>query len=94
MTKMLSIRKINFVGLIFLLHIWQVLEKLQSIFAGFENNGSEPLYILMGSFVSKPLGRAVGGREVVQGAFDTLADIIAKFPNQAQNAKFLFVPGT
>lgn len=47
----------------------------------------------MGSFVSKPLGRAVGGREVVQGAFDTLADIIAKFPNQAQNAKFLFVPG-
>lgn len=70
-----------------------MLEKLQSIFAGFENNGSEPLYILMGSFVSKPVSRSVGGREVVQAAFDALGDIISKFPGQAENAKFLLIPG-
>ena len=71
----------------------QVLEKLQSIFAGIENNQTEPLYILMGSFISKPVGRSAGGREAVQAAFDALADIIAKFPGQAENAKFLLVPG-
>lgn len=47
----------------------------------------------MGSFISKPVGRSAGGREAVQAAFDALADIIAKFPGQAENAKFLLVPG-
>jgi hypothetical protein len=72
----------------------QVLEKLQAIFAGFEENGSEPLYIIMGSFISKPLARALGGRETIQAAFDALAEVIGKFPRQAENAKFLLVPGT
>jgi hypothetical protein len=71
----------------------QVLEKLQAIFAGFEENGSEPLYIIMGSFISKPLARALGGRETIQAAFDALAEVIGKFPRQAENAKFLLVPG-
>jgi hypothetical protein len=70
-----------------------VLEKLQAIFAGFEENGSEPLYIIMGSFISKPLARALGGRETIQAAFDALAEVIGKFPRQAENAKFLLVPG-
>jgi hypothetical protein len=72
----------------------QVLEKLQAIFAGFEENGSEPLYIIMGSFISRPVTRALGGRETIQAAFDALGDIIVKFPRQAENAKFLLVPGT
>ena len=71
----------------------QVLEKLQTIFSGFEDNGSAPLYILMGSFISKPVGRALGGRDLIQAAFDALADVIVKFPRQAENAKFLLVPG-
>jgi hypothetical protein len=73
---------------------FQVLEKLQAIFAGFEENGSEPLYIIMGSFISRPVTRALGGRETIQAAFDALGDIIVKFPRQAENAKFLLVPGT
>jgi len=70
-----------------------VLDKLQSIFAGFEDNGTEPLYVLMGNFISKPVARTLGGRDVIQAAFDALGDIIAKFPRQAQFAKFLLVPG-
>jgi hypothetical protein len=70
-----------------------VLEKLEMIFAGFEENGCEPLYVLMGSFISKPVVRSVGGRDMVQAAFDALADIITKFPGQTENAKFLLVPG-
>lgn len=70
-----------------------MLEKLQSIFAGFESNGSQPLYILMGSFISKPVGRSLGGRETIQAAFDALADVITKFPGQAENSKFLLIPG-
>jgi hypothetical protein len=74
-------------------NIKQVLEKLQAVFEGFEENGSEPLYILIGSFISKPLGKTLGGRSIAQHAFDALADVVAKFPRQAENAKFLFVPG-
>ena len=71
----------------------QVLEKLQAVFAGFEENNTEPLYIIMGSFISRPVSRSLGGREAIQAAFDALGEIIAKFPHQAENAKFLFVPG-
>lgn len=70
-----------------------MLEKLQTIFAGFEENGSEPLYIIMGSFISRPVARSLGGRETIQAAFDALGDVIAKFPRQAENAKFLLIPG-
>mmetsp|Transcript_12271 Transcript_12271/g.27558 ORF Transcript_12271/g.27558 Transcript_12271/m.27558 type:complete len:260 (+) Transcript_12271:3-782(+) len=70
-----------------------VLEKLALVLEGFENNGSEPLYVLMGSFISKPISRSPGGREVVEGAFDALADVIARYPRQASMAKFLLVPG-
>lgn len=47
----------------------------------------------MGSFISRPVSRSLGGREAIQAAFDALGEIIAKFPHQAENAKFLFVPG-
>jgi DNA polymerase epsilon subunit 2 len=71
----------------------QVLEKLEAVFAGFEENGSEPLYIIMGSFISRPVARSLGGRETIQAAFDALAGVIGKFPRQAEKAKFLLVPG-
>lgn len=70
-----------------------VLEKLEAILGGFEANGSEPLYILMGSFVSRPVNRTQGGNEIMQAAFTALADIILKFPGQAANARFLLIPG-
>jgi len=72
----------------------QVLEKFRDILAGFEANGVDPLYVLIGSFVSQPLSRSLGGRETIEAAFTALGDAIALFPRQASNAKFLFVPGT
>ena len=69
-----------------------VVEKLQRVFEGFENAGTEPLFILMGNFVNKP-ATAPGGREAVTEAFSALADAIASCPRLAKNAKFLLVPG-
>lgn len=74
--------------------LMQVLEKFRDILAGFEANGVDPLYVLIGSFVSQPLSRSLGGRETIEAAFTALGDAIALFPRQASNAKFLFVPGT
>jgi len=71
----------------------KVLEKFRDILAGFEANGVNPLYVLIGSFVSQPLSRSLGGRETIEAAFTTLGDTIAQFPRQASKAKFLFVPG-
>ena len=33
------------------------------------------------------------GRDLLASLFDTLGDIITKFPRQAEHAKFLFIPG-
>lgn len=49
--------------------------------------------MLIGSFVSQPLSRSLGGRETIEAAFTALGDAIALYPRQASNAKFLFVPG-
>lgn len=59
---------------------------------GFEQTGDNPLFILMGNFVSKP-ARSPGGRETVTSCFSALADAIASCPRLAANAKFLLVPG-
>ena len=86
---------IDFLSLLcscFYIHV-QVLEKLEQLLAGFESVQAEPLYILIGSFVSKPVNRTQGGREIMQSAFDALGELIARYPHQAQQAKFLLVPG-
>eukprot|EP01034_Spumella_vulgaris_P040080 gene40080-49565_t len=70
-----------------------VLEKLQVVFEGFENNGVDPLFIIMGSFISKPISRTVFGRSAIKTAFSALADIIEKCPRLCQQGKFLLVPG-
>jgi DNA polymerase epsilon subunit 2 len=70
----------------------QVLEKLQLIFQGHEEMGNSPLFILIGTFVSKPL-LSLGGREAYAAAFSALADVICTCPILAQTAKFLLVPG-
>ena len=43
----------------------QVLEKLLSLFQGFEQAESVPLFVLMGSFLTQPIGRSAGGRSKV-----------------------------
>lgn len=70
-----------------------VCEKLQEVFEGFENNSnSNPLFILMGPFVSKS-ATVANGRDQVLTAFNNLAEMIEKCPRIAQNAKFLIIPG-
>ena len=69
-----------------------MLEKLQKVFEGFEQSGSDPLFILMGNFVIKP-ARSPGGREAISSCFSSLGDVIASCPRLAKNAKFLLVPG-
>lgn len=70
-----------------------VLEKVDAVLDGFESNGVQPLYVFIGSFVSRPVNRVLGGRELFSEGFNSLASIIEKYPLQARNAKFLFVPG-
>lgn len=69
-----------------------VLEKLQQVFQGYANTGINPLFILMGNFVSRS-ALVSGGREAVASAFSQLADTIASVPDIALNAKFLLIPG-
>lgn len=42
------------------------MEKLASLFTGFEQSNALPLFVLMGSFISQPLGRSAGGRSKVR----------------------------
>lgn len=71
-----------------------VVENLEKIFKGFESDDilSLPTFVLMGSFITKPV-RAAGGRELTVNAFSALADAITTCPNIAEHAKFLLVPG-
>ncbi len=70
-----------------------VMEKLQKVFEGFENNEIYPLYILIGSFFSKYLYRSNGGKQIMKSCFQELGNMIAQYPNQIEQSKFLFVPG-
>lgn len=80
-----------------------MLEKLHQVLEGFEDAANqthantgvtmEPLFIFIGSFVSKPIVRTMGGREVVKNIFTVLADTICKFRHLSQHAKFLIIPG-
>lgn len=71
-----------------------VLEKLQKVFEGFEQNEIYPLYILIGSFFSKYLYRSNGGKQMMKSCFMELGNMISQYPNQVERSKFLFVPGT
>lgn len=70
-----------------------VLQKLQQVLAGFEANGVDPLFVLIGSFQSKPVARMTGGRGLCKATFAALADVIASCPRLAARAKFLLLPG-
>jgi hypothetical protein len=73
--------------------IIQVLEKLQDVFRGFEGNGIDPFFVLIGSFVSKPVVRSSGGRGLYTSLMTALSEVILSCPRLAQNAKFLLLPG-
>jgi hypothetical protein len=55
-------------------------------------NAPNLVFILMGSFITKPIA-VPGGRQAAQSTFSSLADTIASCPHIAHNAKFVLVPG-
>jgi hypothetical protein len=70
----------------------KVFEKLKQLFLGFEDSGAAPVFLLMGSFVSKA-ATASGGREAARNSYRLLADAITAAPRIAREAKFVLVPG-
>jgi hypothetical protein len=68
------------------------MEKLSKVFDGFADVGGQPIFILMGNFLSQP---AIGGKGKQAGvsAFSALADAISKYPHLNNNAKFVLVSG-
>lgn len=70
-----------------------VLAKFQKILEGFEDNGIDPLYVLMGSFFSRSYNGVHQGKQVMKAGFAALAEVIAQCPRQRHQARFLFVPG-
>lgn len=70
-----------------------VLEKLEAVFRGFEESSLTPLYILIGSFFSKSYFTINGGKQIMKNCFQQLSEILAKYPLQSTESKFLFIPG-
>lgn len=70
-----------------------VVSKFEKILEGFEDNGIDPFFILIGSFFSRNYFTVNGGKQLMKRAFAGLGEVIARYPRQCQNAKFLFVPG-
>ncbi|CAM9690353.1 unnamed protein product, partial [Chrysoparadoxa australica] len=70
-----------------------VLEKLRSIFAGFEKVTPAPVFVLMGNFCEKPMNMASGSVEEARARFKALAELIRDFPDLAESANFVIVPG-
>ena len=74
-----------------------VLEKIECMLEGYSTFNPLPIFVFMGNFTSKPFSASSsssgGGSKAMMGYFDDLANIITKFPNVAQNGRFVFVPG-
>lgn len=74
-----------------------VLEKIECMLEGYSSFHPLPIFVFMGNFTSKPFSSSSsssgGGTKTMMSYFDDLANIITKFPNVAQNGRFVFVPG-
>ena len=68
-----------------------VMEKLQTVFEGYEQCGVDPLFILIGSFTSMNYLQD-GNREAIKEVFDNLANVICSCTRLSQKARFLLVP--
>ena len=66
-------------------------ESYENNFGDMEN-APQLVFILIGSFVTKPVA-VPGGRQAAQNTYNSLEDIITSCPYIATNAKFVLVPG-
>ena len=67
-----------------------VMEKLETLFDGFQDMDPLPAFVLMGNFCSIPIAR---DPKLMISNFEELANVICKFPRIAKEGKFVFVPG-
>jgi len=73
-----------------------VLDKLQTLFEGYQHFDPLPVFVLMGNFCSSGTSTTTSSQEgmkLVMGCFEDLANLIAQFPRLAQDGRFVFVPG-
>ena len=66
-----------------------VMDKLECMFQGFEHVNPLPVFILFGNFMSKPYNNTPDCRMEYMGCFDDLCALILKYPNIANNARFI-----
>jgi len=67
-----------------------VIEKLERMLEGYNDFSPLPIFVLMGNFTSKPLS---GGTKAMMSYFEDLTNVILKFPNVANEGRFVFIPG-
>ncbi|KAL7549632.1 hypothetical protein ACHAWF_012897 [Thalassiosira exigua] len=67
-----------------------VLDRIERMLAGYADFAPLPVFVFMGNFSSRPL---VDGAKAMTGCFEDLANVVSKFPNVADEGRFVFVPG-
>lgn len=70
-----------------------VMEKLETLFEGYQDMDPLPVFVLMGNFCSTPMSASLDAIKTTIGYFEDLANMISKFPRLASDARFVFVPG-
>ncbi|RKO84072.1 DNA polymerase alpha/epsilon subunit B-domain-containing protein, partial [Blyttiomyces helicus] len=70
-----------------------VLHKLRTIFDGFSQAILPLAFVLIGSFISSPYIFNSSDPQKYKEGFDTLANLIAEYPEIATKCHFIFVPG-
>lgn len=51
------------------------------------------MFVLMGSFIENSLVTSKSGKDAAIEAFSSLADTICRYPDLAEHAKFILIPG-
>jgi DNA polymerase epsilon subunit 2 len=70
-----------------------VMQKLSTLFDGYQHNDPLPIFVLMGNFTSRPLSFSEGP-SYYTSLFDDLTHmIVGKYPRIAKEARFVFIPG-
>eukprot|EP00985_Skeletonema_marinoi_P005683 scaffold2468_cov133-Skeletonema_marinoi.AAC.5 len=70
-----------------------VIEKIERMLEGYSDFNPLPIFVFMGNFTSKPLSSASEGTKSMISYFEDLANVICKFPNVANEGRFVFIPG-
>jgi DNA polymerase epsilon subunit 2 len=70
-----------------------VIEKIERMLEGYSDFNPLPIFVFMGNFTSKPLSSASQGTKAMISYFEDLANVICKFPNVANEGRFVFIPG-